>query len=140
MKTLKQQIDDLEATFSEELNKLRKLLKSNLDGKIVKKDIFTITKYSDVCIELGEKEETCPYKKIKQIEKFYNQEWKPNWSNTNEYKYYPYFSLSSAGGLVYYGFVNCYGDFFGGVAFYKDSKTAKYVGETYTKEYEDLKK
>lgn len=38
---------------------------------------------------------------INNIAKLFNEGWKPNWSNSNEYKYFPYFNTSSFGGLVF---------------------------------------
>ncbi|MDX7784758.1 hypothetical protein SJR90_20775, partial [Aeromonas caviae] len=67
---------------SEEMDKIR-----NLAKKLVDKDLFSITTYTEVCKELKEKEETCPYKMIKQVEKLFNGEWKKDWNDRNQPKW-----------------------------------------------------
>ena len=37
------------------------------------------------------------YKKIKLIVSCLNEGWTPDWNNTNQYKYYPYFDMRSSG-------------------------------------------
>jgi hypothetical protein len=71
-----------------------------------------IKTYEDVCIHLGiDVNDDIPYlnpktsKQISQnaysrldnIVRCFNGEWKPNWSDSNEYKYYPYFYNKSTG-------------------------------------------
>lgn len=110
-------------------------------------DLFTITNYSEVCKALGIKEKTVKdfntlkefrYHQIQNIEKLYNDGWKPDWTNSNQYKYYPYFQGQKGSGLVfgsssYYCFF-----FFGGVAYFRDRKTSDYVGKTFIEIYKDL--
>lgn len=103
------------------------------------KNLFeTITSYKDVCIELGEPEETCPYKKIKQIEKLFNRDWVKDWSNKNQKKYYPYFEHLTGSGWVFRA--SSYRCYFsdGQVAFYKNEETSDFCGRTFTKEYSEL--
>lgn len=118
---------------------LRKI--KELEEYINKKDcnIFNITNYAQVCAELGESSQSCPYKRIKQIERFFGQGWRPNWSNQNEYKYYPYFSFGSGGGLVYYHYHGCGSYFAGEVAFYKSKEIAIHVGKYFLKEYQEFR-
>jgi hypothetical protein len=81
--------------------------------------------------------EICPFRKIKQIEKLFNDNWKVNLTDPNQAKYYPYFEIKSSG-LVFGGSSYSYCSFFGRVAFYKDSKTSDFVGKTFLKEYEEF--
>ncbi len=102
-------------------------------------DIFEYDTYSKVCKALKEKEQTIPYLRIKQIEKLFNRGWKPNWKDTNEYKYYPYFTVGSGGGLVC-NFCYCrFNVYSGEVAFYKDKETAIFVGKTFINEYKSFR-
>ena len=119
-------------------NKLQKeldILKEQINKPF---DVFSFTTYKEVIQELEEDSETCPYKKIKQIEKFFNEEWTPTWKNQNEYKYYPYFYIGSDGGLVYHTYLYYGSGFDGGCAFYKTKELAIHVGKNFLKEYKDL--
>lgn len=118
---------DIEA----ELLKLKYIIESP-------EDLFSeIRNYSDVCKKLGENEVYCPYQQIKQIEKLFNGDWKKNWDNKNQSKYYPYFEQKSSGLVFYYSY-SCYDDFSGQVAVYKDSKTSDFVGKTFIDIYKRL--
>jgi len=77
-----------------------------------KKNFRDIKTFEDACEELGITNESChpifdeeespdeiAYKKLKIIIKAINQGWEPDWSNSNEYKYWPYFNLSSGFGF-----------------------------------------
>jgi len=85
------------------------------------KDFFTgkitdrIKTYEDACIELGEEPmdekklinlgfttDEINYRKLKTITKALNEAWVPEWTNSNQAKWVPYFRLSS-GGFVFYG-------------------------------------
>lgn len=120
---------------AEKLQKELDILRNKIDSE---EDIFSITSYKEVCKILEEDQQCCPYKKIKQIEKFFNQGWKPNWKNTNEYKYYPYFSVGSGGGLGFDVSVDA-SYCVGAVAFYKSKEISDYVGKTFIKEYQEFR-
>ena len=70
------------------------------------KNITHIVKsFEDVCIILNINLDYSHYnskisiatEKLELIYKVLNQGWKPNWSNSNEYKYFPYFKMSPFG-------------------------------------------
>jgi predicted flap endonuclease-1-like 5' DNA nuclease len=81
--------------------------------KTAPKDITKRVKsYNDACVVLGiepENEEVLTklgftkdeiaYRKLKTIAKALNESWEPDWSNSNQYKYWPWFvfSVASAG-------------------------------------------
>lgn len=134
-KIIEKKIDDLESKFSDELDKLRKELKELPKTK----DLFSITTYSEVCKELKEKEETCPYKKVKQLEKLFNQGWIKDWINKDQYKYYPYFTINEFGRLVFRGSGYGYASFGGEVGFYKDKQTSDHIGKNFISIYEEIK-
>ncbi len=127
-------IDKIEEFVSEEIEKLR----NEIESSTLDKDLFSITTYKEVCEQLKEKEESCPYKKIKQIEKLFNDTWKADWKDKKQYKYYPFFEIIAGHGLVFdcslYGCDGC----FGSVSYYKDEKTSKYCGKTFLDIYKAI--
>lgn len=113
------------------------------------KDLFEFDTYAKVCKGLKEKElqlkdfyskKSWVQAKIQQLEKFFNQGWKPNWKDKSEHKWYPYFSIGDSGELVFSGsnFFCVY--FYGFAGFYKDEKTANFIGRNveFRKIYADL--
>ena len=122
-KEIEDRLEKLESYVSDEMDLIRKLYK-NLTIKV--KDVFTVTTYKEVCLELKEQEETCPYKKIKQLEKFFNGNWKKDWSNSNQRKYYPYFKYEVSSGWSLCA-VGDYDGSDGAPAFYKDEKTVRHI-------------
>lgn len=74
-----------------------------------KKDFTSIKTFNDACIALGASEEefnrgfekiklssdTINYEKLKIIVKAINQGWTPDWNDTNQAKWFPYFKVSS---------------------------------------------
>ena len=143
---------------NKEINKQIKKLEEDL-AKLKEiankpKDLFSIIEnYSDVCKELGESEFTeadfdnvgndysqklLDFAKIQQISKLFNGDWKPNWKDSNERKWFPYFEIKASGG---FGFsFSGYHDYytFSAVAFYKDQKTSDFIGKKFSDIYEKL--
>ena len=78
--------------------------------------------------------------KIITIIKALNEGWKPNWSNSSEDKYYPYFYQSPSG----FGFSGAYCDFWnastsvGSRLCLKTEKLALYVGKQFEDIYKDI--
>lgn len=143
---------------NEKLKEQAKKLQKDLDDlkKLIEKedeiDLFSIKTYKEVCKVLGEQEYTendfentydceklLAFAQLKQIERLYNGNWVKDWSNKNQYKYYPYFTLNSSGGLVFYGSYSYSDGWCGQVGFFKDQKTSDYIGKTFISIYEKLK-
>jgi len=116
-------------------------------------NLFTFDTYSKVCKALNEKEYTLKdfeflseeYRErqlatvqIHQIEKFFNQGWKADFKNRDQYKYYPYFEFEASGGVRFVGSHYFRYLFDGTVAFYKDQKTSDFVGKTFIDIYKTL--
>lgn len=69
-----------------------------------------IKTFEDACKEIGEPPATilhcddttdeAAYKKLKVIVNALNEGWKPDWNNTSEYKYYPWFEYKKGIGFV----------------------------------------
>ena len=96
-----------------------------------------IKNYSDVCKELNEREESDPIKKIKQIAKLFNGDWRVNF-NGSQRNWYPYFHYSG-GGCRFDGSGCRDVRFYGMVSYYKDEKTSNFVGKTFSDVYMELK-
>ena len=75
-----------------------------------------------------------------------NQEWKPDWNDSDQEKYYPWFDVdekpegASGFGLSYDGDFGCGNAraYLGVRLFYRDSETAIYAGETFIELYENM--
>jgi hypothetical protein len=90
-------------------------------------------------VELGFTPDEINLRKIKTITEALNEGWKPDWNNSEQYKYYPYFRMSS-GGFVFCG-TSC-GDSraSAGAASrlcFKSSELAEYAGKQFLKLYSD---
>lgn len=131
------------ACKAEQLPIFQKIFKSFLPKE---SDLFTITKYSEVCKRLKVKELTIkdftflPTKKeqlkalathqIGNIERLFNGKWVKDWDNRSQSKYYPWFEKKASGWVVYVVSDDCYCSC-AVVGYYCDSKTARYCGETF---------
>jgi hypothetical protein len=81
------------------------------------------------------------YKMLKEIVKAFNEGWVPDWTNSNEYKYYPWFTMGSPSGG---GF--SYGDYdlwysvsaVGSRLCYKSADLAKHAGQLFENVYKDF--
>jgi hypothetical protein len=79
------------------------------------------------------------------IQRSLNGEWVPDWNNSNQYKYYPWFDVEQkeegpSGFALSFNGYDCTLSYagLGARLFYKDAKTAQYAGETFTALYEDM--
>jgi len=78
------------------------------------------------------------YKILKVIVEVLNEGWVPDWKNSNQYKYYPWFDLSSGSGLSF-GDVDPYSiSTVGSRLCFKSSELAVYAGKQFIKEYTDF--
>lgn len=138
------------------MNKQEALKKINLLEKelnelkdIVNKpdDLFnTIKTYDDVCRALGENKiifdnfnninditllnKLVAFTRLKQIEKLFNGNWKIDWDNNNQKKYYCWFENKKSGWVFYFSYdIRSYSC--GQVAYFKDKETSDYVGKTF---------
>lgn len=80
------------------------------------------------------------YVKLKYIVQVLNEGWTPNWNNSSEYKYYPWFKMgSSSGGFSYYDYGNWYsGSCVGSRLCFKSSDLAKYAGNQFADIYKEF--
>jgi hypothetical protein len=130
-------------------------------GKITfrekKKDVFErINSLEDAIKELGESDEdiidlrillNCfpdehylvAQQKIVVLTKAFNEGWTPDWNNTNEVKYFPWFEMGGSSGFRFGDYVVWYSRSFVGsrLCFYS-SKLAEHVGKKFTELYKDF--
>ena len=79
------------------------------------------------------------YRKLKVIARALNQDWTPDWTNANQYKYYPWFDLSSGSGLRYFGCdVRRSGSSVGSRLCFKSRELAEYAGTQFIDIYTDF--
>ncbi len=76
------------------------------------------------------------FAKITLIAKVLNEGWQPDWSNTNQYKYYPFFKHQSGFGLSFDVYVRwCSGTYCGSRLCFKSAELAEYAGKQFADIY-----
>jgi hypothetical protein len=108
METL--QIDKSNALQAfKEADSTGKALLTNLFGKKIFLEKITdrIKTFEDACAEVGEDpdddnfsegtDDEIAFKKIKVVIRALNEGWKPNWDNSGQYKWYPWFYMNKPG-------------------------------------------
>jgi len=76
------------------------------------------------------------YAKLIIIARALNEGWVPDWNNSNQYKYYPYFDMRSGAVFYYVGFfINVTA--VGSRLCFSSEKLAKYSGEQFQSIYKD---
>ncbi len=97
-----------------------------------------IKTFEDACAEIGADEDTNhPMDKMIIIIKALNEGWVPNWNDSNERKYFPYFKWTGSG--------FSFGSYYGWVSYayvpsrlcLKNSELAIYAAKQFEKEYND---
>lgn len=99
----------------EAYNKADDAGKQLLENLFTKKELFQSVKdrvktFEDACNELGItwkdiaglSPDEVAYQKIKIIAQAINEGWKPDWNNSSQYKYYPWFDMSGGFSCDYY--------------------------------------
>lgn len=140
-------------TLESEAAVLRKMLLGKT-GTIIER----VKTFEDVCDELGiTVEESLPFNeellltpdriainafaKVLLIAKVLNEGWTPNWDDSNEYKYYPWFDMrnSSGSGCSRSGYdISFAGTFVGSRLCFKSSELCKYAAKQFEDVYKQL--
>ncbi len=79
------------------------------------------------------------YRKLIIIARALNEGWVPDWENDSQYKYYPWFDLSSGSGLSYHDYA--YRDSYSTVGSrlcFKSRQLAEYAGKQFLDIYKDF--
>jgi hypothetical protein len=81
------------------------------------------------------------YKMVKEIVKAFNEGWTPDWTDSNQYKYYPWFKMGSPSGGGFscdvYGYWRTY-SFVGSRLCFKSADLAKHAGQLFESIYKDF--
>ena len=86
-------------------------------------------------------------RKLETITEALNEGWKPDWNNTDQYKYYPYFYIrENAKAKAYAGLSFAFTHSSASITYayvgsrlcFHDSDTARYAGNTFTELYEQI--
>lgn len=153
--SIKVPIEFIKNGHKEASNEIKTLIEKNFKNSFEKDNINKLeTSYSNICKKLktkvltikdfsflpkDQREKALNYHRIKNIELYFNDNWKPNYQNSNEYKYFPWFNLNASDGLVgfgdsYYHVVNSGGV----VAVFKSKEISDHVGKTFWNFYQKL--
>ena len=151
METLEIKKEHAVAAHANAKNSGKKLLEDLLGKKVFIKKVkdriktvadvledngFTQESFDESCKGLTVDEKA--YRLSKLIGKSLNEGWEPNWDNSNETKYFPWFKLSSSG----FRFSDCggwdAGSAVGSRLCFKSRELAIYAGETFTDVYKDF--
>jgi hypothetical protein len=94
-------------------------------------------------IELdGDTLDEIAYKKLKVIVKALNEGWIPDWKDTNQYKYYPWFYMdkthSSSGFSFFFVGYYCTGSYVGSRLCFKSAALAEYAAKQFTGIYKEF--
>ena len=75
---------------------------------------------------------------IEDIVELFNEGWKVDFSNRNQYKYYPYFEKGRSGWVLYGVYGICLSSFCGSGFYYKDRETAQYCATQFLSIYKKI--
>ena len=75
--------------------------------------------------------------KLMVITKALNEGWEPNWNDSNEWKYYPWFSMGGSRGFSYYGCDGLSGSYVGARLCFKSHELAEYAGAQFKELYKE---
>ena len=96
----------------------------------------------DVFTKLGFTKDEIAYRKLKTIAEALNEGWRPNWADSNEYKYFPWFVYNpSSAGFAYartYCTASCADAYVGSRLCYKPRELATYAGRQFEGLYNDF--
>ena len=107
--------------------------------------------FEDACAVLGidadtivastDTKDEAAYKKLKVIVRALNEGWKPDYFNTSEYKYYPWFKMNISGAPLGFSFgdfaYDCTSTSVGARLVFKSRELAEYAGKTFEDLYRD---
>lgn len=140
-----QQAEQIIEKMEKEISNLREFI--DQEKRI---DIFKVTTYEEVCKKLKENPVTISYfaidlknidklvklAKLDQVQRFFNQGWIPDWANTKEGKYYPFFKWNkTSGSLVFSGHAYCGEITYREVAFYQSHEISDHIGKYFSDLY-----
>jgi hypothetical protein len=136
--------------YKESSNALKKILEETFGKDYFKNKTFDeIKTFEDACEVLDidpdsvitdqDTTDEAAYKKLKIVAKALTQGWTPDWNNSNQYKWYPYFNLSSGFGFsaAHYDYVDASTTVGSRLCFESEEK-AKYAGNQFLQLYKEF--
>jgi hypothetical protein len=137
LKELKDRADKLEAIINAPESLIGSITTYKQVCKALDNAELTLSDFSFLPTE--DRKKTLAFHKLQQIAKLFNGDWKPDWKNSNQYKYYPYFNVASGGlGFCASGFDFSFSFCNSFVVYFKDKETSDYVGKTFLSIYKDF--
>ena len=105
-----------------------------------------VKSFIDICSILGkcessfnhEDKNVSAYMKIKAVAEVFNEDWYPDFSNSSEYKYAPYFELKNESQVLFFVVDWVSGTAVPAPLFFKSEDLARYAAETFEDIYKDL--
>lgn len=95
-----------------------------------------------VLAKLGFTKDEIAYRKLKTVAEAINEGWRPNWADSNEYKYWPWFVYNSAAAGFSYSYANHAASltytYVGSRLCYKTRELAAYAGRQFEGLYNDF--
>ena len=96
----------------------------------------------EVLTKLGFTKDEIAYRKLKTIAKALNESWEPDWTNRNEYKYWPWFVYNPAAAgfadAYAYGAASTTSTYIGSRLCFKTDALARYAGMQFNDIYNDF--
>lgn len=154
MKTLQIDKTNAKKLFSKASPEFKQMLIDTFGKEYFSDNIMDrIKTFEDACAEIGISNDSCmpiydeeeskdeiAYKKLKVIIRALNEGWEPDWTNKNEYKWYPWFIYKSSGFCFSgsdAGYVYANADV-GSRLCFKSEELANYAGKQFESIYNDF--
>lgn len=121
-----------EIRFKEKPKNVMERIKTVAD--VLSDNDLTEQDFEDLCEELDEDEKA--YRLIKLLVKSLNEGWTPDWNNSSEYKYFPYFYMGGSSGFRFVDYDHWNSNSgVGSRLCFKSSELAKYAGTQFIDVY-----
>lgn len=117
MNTIEIKKENVIKAFSEGTEDIKKVLQTLFGEKVFKNKDNWIEKWESFCKENditvtlpysspsnSNEESANAYAMLIHIARIKNDGWKPDWNNSSQYKYYPWFNMKSGSGFSYSGY------------------------------------
>lgn len=143
MKTLQITVEKARQLYPKASDEFKALLEENFSKKdLIGKVTDRIKTYEDACVELGKEPiERHIFDELAIITAALNEGWEPNWDDSNEKKWAPWFRMSS--GFAFYDtYYSCSLAYAGRASrlCFKSDELARYAGKQFLDRYEKLMK
>jgi hypothetical protein len=140
IKAFNEGCSDVKAVLSNLFGKETFVPANVMDRIKTAEDAFAIKgiSFGDI-VNNSDTQDEIAYKILKVIVEVLNEGWVPDWKNSSQYKYYPWFDMSSGSGLSYDVYDYQYSDSdVGSRLCFKSRELAEYAGKQFIKLYTDF--